>query len=118
MLRSTPSWPRTAESFGLPTLDVTIIAQGYEGIPESLEAGRYLLTLSVAADVGEFGGSIEFAQPVGVTADEYIAALAPPPEEDDAAAIEGTPILAPDAMHLARLRVQIRGRRLLHHHAI
>jgi len=81
---------------GLPTLDVTITAQGYEGIPESLGAGRYLLTLSVAADVGEFGGSIEFAQPVGVTADEYIATLAPPPEEGTAV-IEGTPALVPDA---------------------
>ena len=90
----------TAESelaeLGLPTLDVTVTAQGYEGIPESLEAGRYLVTLTVAGDVGEFGGSIEFAQPVGVTADEYLAALAPPPEEQ-AKAIEGTPALSPDA---------------------
>lgn len=81
---------------GLPTLDVTLTAQGYEGIPESLEAGRYLVTLTVTDDVGGFGGGIEFAQPVGVTADEYIAALAPPPEEE-AAVIEGTPALAPDA---------------------
>jgi len=82
---------------GLPTLDVTITAEGYEGIPESLEAGRYLVTLTVAEDIGGFGGSIEFAQPVGATADEFIAALAPPPEEEDAAPIEGTPVLAPDA---------------------
>ncbi len=84
-------------ALGLPSLDVTITAQGYEGIPESLEAGRYRVTLAVDEAVGEFGGSIEFAQPVGVTADEYIAASAPPPEEDDAAPIEGTPALAPDA---------------------
>ena len=81
----------------LPTLDVTITAQGYEGIPESLEAGRYLVTLTVAGDVGGFGGSIEFAQPVGVTADEFIAASAPPPEEEEAPTVEGTPVLPPDA---------------------
>ncbi len=82
---------------GLPELAITLTAAGYEGIPESLEAGRYLVTLAVAEDVGEFGGGIEFAQPVGVTVEEYLAALAPPPGEEDAAAAEGTPALAPDA---------------------
>lgn len=81
---------------GLPELNITVTPAGYEGIPASLAAARYLVTLSVAEDFGGFGGSIEFVQPVGVTVDEYIAALAPPPEEE-AAAIEGTPALAPDA---------------------
>ncbi len=31
-------------ALGLPTLEVTVTAQGYEGIPASLEAGRYLVT--------------------------------------------------------------------------
>lgn len=82
---------------GLATLDVTVSSTVYDGIPESLAAGRYLVTLTVAEDAGEFGGSIELVQPVGVTAEEYIAALAPPPEEDDVEAGEGTPALPPDA---------------------
>ncbi len=95
---------------GLPTLDVRVAATGYEGIPESLEAGRYLVTLSVAEDFSGFGGSIEFAQPVGVSPEEFLAASVPPPEEEvaapvpatppleeDTAAVVGTPELAPDA---------------------
>ncbi len=82
---------------GLPTLDVNVGAAGYEGIPESLGAGRYLVTLTVAEDFGGFGGSIEFAQPVGVSPEEFIAASAPPNEEGDAAAVAGTPELAPNA---------------------
>ncbi|MBA3379804.1 MAG: hypothetical protein H0T93_13055 [Chloroflexia bacterium] len=76
---------------GLPALDVTVTAAAYEGLPESLAAGRYLLTLTVGEDAGELGGSIEFVQPVGVTAEEYIAALAPPSEG------AATPALAPEA---------------------
>lgn len=81
ILRASGAQDATPESgladLGLPTLDVTVTASGDEGIPESLKAGRYLVTLTVAEDIGGFGGSIEFAQPVGVTADEFIAASAP-----------------------------------------
>ncbi|MDQ3655025.1 MAG: hypothetical protein M3457_08095 [Chloroflexota bacterium] len=85
---------------GLPALDVSVTPTAYEGIPESLAAGRYLVTLTVADDAGEFGGSIEFVQPVGVTAEEYIAALGPPPGADDAAvpAPGATPAAGGDAM--------------------
>jgi hypothetical protein len=59
----------------LPTLDITVTANAYEGIPETLEAGRYLVTVAVAADAGEFGGGVGFVQPAGMTADEFIGFL-------------------------------------------
>ncbi|MBA3274771.1 MAG: hypothetical protein H0T72_03185, partial [Chloroflexia bacterium] len=66
---------------GLPTLDVTVTAAGYEGIPESLEAGRYLVTITAAEDTGEFGGNVAFVQPSGVSADEFLGMLAGPPPD-------------------------------------
>jgi len=66
---------------GLPTLDVTVSAAGFEGIPESLEAGRYLVTITAAEDTGEFGGSVAFVQPSGVSADEFLGMLAGPPPD-------------------------------------
>ena len=94
---STPAGAELAD-LGLPALDVTLTTAGYEGIPESLDAGRYLVTLTVAEEVGEYGGSIEFVQPVGVTVEEFLATLAPPPGEGEGAApVEATPPLAPDA---------------------
>ncbi|MEA2531998.1 MAG: hypothetical protein QOG89_3642, partial [Thermomicrobiales bacterium] len=83
---------------GLPTLDVTATADAYEGIPESLEAGRYLVTITVAADT-EFGGGIAFVRPGVVTAEEFLAALAGPPDEAGAGATpmaeaEATPAAA------------------------
>jgi hypothetical protein len=57
---------------GLPELNVTVSASMIDGIPETLEAGRYLLTVNAADDV-EFEGGVEFMQPVGITVDEYLA---------------------------------------------
>jgi len=57
---------------GLPELNVSVSAAKIDGIPETLEAGRYLLTVNAATDL-EFGGGVEFLQPVGVTVDEYLA---------------------------------------------
>jgi len=74
---------------GLPTLDVTVTAAGYEGIPDTLEAGRYLVTVTATEDAGEFGGNVGFVQPTGMSADEFLALLtSDPPDErgvDDAA---------------------------------
>ena len=77
---------------GLPTLDVTVTAAGYEGIPESLEAGRYLVTLTASDDVGEFGGGVAFIQPSGMTADEFLGLLSGPPDESGVGAVPSTPI--------------------------
>ena len=69
---------------GLPTLDVTVTATGYEDIPESLEAGRYLVTVTGAEDLAEQGGEATFIQPSGMTAEEFLGALAGPPDETGA----------------------------------
>jgi hypothetical protein len=68
---------------GLPELNVSLSATAIDGIPETLAAGRYLLTVTAAADL-ESGGGVEFLQPVGVTVDEYMAENAGPPEETGA----------------------------------
>lgn len=77
---------------GLSTLDVTVTATGYEGIPETLEAGRYLVTVTVAGDAGEFGGGVAFIQPSDMTADEFLGLLSGPPDETGVGAVPGTPI--------------------------
>lgn len=74
----------------LPTLDITVTATAYEGIPASVEAGRYRINLTVAEDAGEFGGGVAFVQPSGMSADEFIGFLgvlaSGEPPSDDAAA--------------------------------
>jgi hypothetical protein len=37
---------------GLPALDITVSTTGYEGIPEALDAGRYLITVTPTDDTG------------------------------------------------------------------
>ncbi len=66
---------------GLPEIEVAITAEAYEGIPESIEAGRYLITVTADESL-EFGGGISFIRPEGVTAEEFLGALAGPPEGD------------------------------------
>jgi hypothetical protein len=82
-------------SAGLPTLDITVTANGYEGIPESLEAGRYLVTVTAGEDVGEFGGGVAFIQPAGMTGDEFITMLGEMmggPDESGVGSAAATPI--------------------------
>src|SRR4051812_44885230 len=53
---------------GLPELTITATASGYEGIPESLPAGRYLVTLMAGDDTGDNGGAgVSFVQPAGMS---------------------------------------------------
>lgn len=71
-------------SLGLPTLDITINADGFEGMPEEIEAGRYLLTVTAADDL-EFGGNAAFVSPgPGSTIDDLMMIVggggAPSPE--------------------------------------
>lgn len=72
----------------LPTLDITVNADAYEGIPDTLEAGRYVVSVTANEEVGEFGGGVAFLQPSGMTGDEFVAMLGEmtgPPEGDMAA---------------------------------
>ena len=59
-------------SLGLPTIDVTVTATAIEGVPASVEAGRYLVNVSVT-DENPDGGGVGFIQPVGISADEFVA---------------------------------------------
>lgn len=85
-------------SAGYPTIDVTITASAFEGLPETLEAGRYLVNVTAAEDVG-FIGALAFLSPFGMSAADFLAFIGgmagPPPEAspeavpDEAAAEEG-----------------------------
>jgi hypothetical protein len=75
---------------GYPTIDVTVTASAFEGIPETLEAGRYLLNVTVAEDV-EFG-SVAFLSPYNMSADEFFAFLGGgAPAADASPAAEAAP---------------------------
>lgn len=91
----TPAAGGAFDGLDLPTLDITVTADSYEGIPESLEAGRYLVTVTAGEDTGEFGGGIAFLQPSGMTGDEFIAMLGElmgPPDESGVGVAAATPI--------------------------
>ncbi len=60
-----------------PALDISVTATSIDGVPASLEAGRYLLNVTAAADLG-FGGGVEFAQPVGIETDAFIELVMAP----------------------------------------
>lgn len=77
---------------GLPTLDVSITAASFEGVPDQLEAGRYLVTVTAAEDT-EFGGGIAFVQPAEMSVEEFLGAMSGPPEGADG----GTPMAASDS---------------------
>ena len=78
-------------SAGFPTLDVAVSAAGYEGIPASLEAGRYLVNVTVADDV-EFAGGVAFLQPFEMSPEDFLAFLGggggPPEASPEAVAVE------------------------------
>jgi hypothetical protein len=94
---ATPGTDALAD-LGLPTLDVTVTADAYEGIPESIEAGRYLVTVSVTGDAAEFGGGIAFLQPpADMTAEAFMSAFMAPPDATGVGAVAATPIEGADA---------------------
>lgn len=69
------------EDIGLPTIDITITKDGFDGIPASLEAGRYLVTATGAEGVDEASAAF-IRPPSGMSADDLIGALGignPPP---------------------------------------
>ncbi len=69
----------------LPGLDVTVSATGYEGIPEEIEAGRYLIRLTAGEDL-EGLVSLAFAKPDGLSGADFVAAAAGPPDDAGAGA--------------------------------
>lgn len=78
---------------GLPQLDITMTTTGYEGIPDEIEAGRYLVTLTAEEDAAEFGAGIAFVQPpADMAVDDFLTAYMTPPDESGVGEVAGTPI--------------------------
>lgn len=73
-------------SLDLPPLDITVTADAFEGLPESIEAGRYLLNVTATEDV-EGGGIVAFLQPYEMTPDELFAFLGSLDESDPLPAV-------------------------------
>ncbi len=78
----------------LPQLDITMTTTGYEGIPDQVDAGRYLVSLTIEEGAGEFGGGIAFVQPPeDMPTEEFLVAFTTPPDEsgvgDAATPVEG-----------------------------
>lgn len=80
------------EGLGLPELDVTVTLEGYEGIPDQIEAGRYLVTVTAPEEM-EFGGGVAFVRPPeGTTTDAFLASIMGGPDETGVGEAAGTPI--------------------------
>jgi len=79
---------------GLPELTITVTASGYEGIPASIPAGRYLVTVNAADDTGDMGGGgVSFVQPAGMSGQDFVDVLTQMQGGGDQAAMPagGTP---------------------------
>lgn len=90
---ATPAAGSPFDDLGLPTLDITVTASGYEGIPDSIEAGRYLVNVTVEEGAGDFGAGIAFVQaPEGMSSDDFMAVFMSPPDESGVGVVASTPI--------------------------
>ncbi len=95
---ATPAPSDAFAGLDLPTLDITVTADAYEGVPDSLEAGRYLVSVTASEDTGEFGSGVAFVQPPsGMTADEFLAMMMGPPDESGVGAVAATPVEGAEA---------------------
>jgi hypothetical protein len=93
--QATPTSATFADTLGLPELEVTANGDGFEGLPDETEAGRYLVSLTNNDDENP-ENNITFIQlPEGMTAADLGAAMAP------ATPVEGeeAPIPALDALY-------------------
>ncbi len=81
---------------GLPALEITVTADGYEGVPDSLEAGRYLVIVTASEDSPE-GGTVNFVQPSGLSPEEFLAVLSGDAEATPVATEEASPESSPVA---------------------
>lgn len=89
-------------NLGLPTLEVTATNTGFEGIPDEIEAGRYVVTVTVPEDV-EFGAGVAFVQPPeGMSPDAFLSAASSAGAAESAGeAPSGTPALSEEATPVA-----------------
>jgi hypothetical protein len=82
-------------SLGLPTLDIAVTANGYEGVPETLAAGRYLLNLTVAEEAGF--GAAAFLSPFSIDAATFIELFASGPAPEASPVAEAVAEASPAA---------------------
>lgn len=80
-------------SAGLPTLDITVGTDAFEGVPATTAAGRYLVNVSVDAGLEE-GGIVAFVRPpAGMSVADFFAEVGlgqgPAPAGSPSAEIEG-----------------------------
>jgi len=59
---------------GFPTLDITMTDSGFEGVPDEIEAGRYLVTIAVPESL-ESGGGDFLMPPADMTAQQFLEAV-------------------------------------------
>jgi hypothetical protein len=82
---------------GMPQLSITVTESGYEGIPEEVEAGRYLVILTATEETEE-GGGIAFVQPPdGMSGDEFVSAVFGGPDESGVGMADGSPVVGMEA---------------------
>jgi hypothetical protein len=93
---ATPAGGSPFADLGLPELDITVSHDGYAGIPDTLDAGRYLVTVTATQDTADFGGGgVAFVQPAGMSGQEFIdflGQLQGPPDESGVGVAAATPI--------------------------
>lgn len=91
---ATPTSATFADTLDLPELEITQTEDGFAGVPEETEAGRYLVTFTGQAPQG----IVNFVQlPEGLTVDDLLSAIGPvsadgelagtPPAEEEAAPV-------------------------------
>jgi hypothetical protein len=73
---ATPGASSAFADLGLPTLDITVTKDSFEGMPSETAAGRYLVTVTFAGDLQAGNGELNFFRPPeGHTTDELLQLL-------------------------------------------
>lgn len=76
--QATPDAAAALADLGLPTLELNLTVGGVEGVPESIEAGRYLLTVNGEPPSETSPGGVMLLQlPEGMTMDDAMATPQP-----------------------------------------
>ncbi len=95
--QATPADSAAWADLGLPELNLTVTADGVDGVPESTEAGRYLLTVHSETDPQAGPAGVLILQlPEGLSLDDAMAAPEPenaPPDFYYDAVLPGGPAL-------------------------
>lgn len=76
---------------GLPEVNITVTNDGFDGAPTELEAGRYLLNVTLGDDL-EFGGAAFISPPEGLNAEQFLLDIEEPTGlSEDPGEVEASP---------------------------